>query len=247
MSVALRRPARSEIRPAHAAEPLYRSVIGLALATFRVMDWKVFIEGSENVPLDGPAVIASNHLSHLDFLFVGLAAYQRRRLVRFMAIRSAFDHPVSGPLLRGMHHIPVDREHDPARALDASIEALRHGEVVGLHPEGQIRRSLIRPQGKTGAVRMSLESGAPLIPAAVWGTQPFFRPKGRPRFPRHAVVSVRLGQALELHPRMSLSESTALLLERIDELEAQCGSPRAAPPDQEQQLRARASQLTWTR
>jgi 1-acyl-sn-glycerol-3-phosphate acyltransferase len=215
---------------------------------FRVMDWKVSIEGAEYVPLDGPAVIASNHLSHLDFLFIGLAARQRRRLVRFMAIRSAFDHPVSGPLLRGMHHIPVDREHDPVRALDACIKALRRGEVVGLHPEGRIRRSPVRPQGKTGAVRMALESGAPLIPAAVWGTQPFLRPGARPRFPRHVAVTVRLGPAIELHPHMSLAEATALLLQRIDELEAQCANPMApGRPGQGWDLRPRATPSSGSR
>jgi 1-acyl-sn-glycerol-3-phosphate acyltransferase len=61
-----------------------------------------------------------------------------------MAILSAFEHPVSGPLLRGMHHIPVDREHDPARAFDIAVQALHRGEVVGLHPEGKIRRSAVR-------------------------------------------------------------------------------------------------------
>jgi 1-acyl-sn-glycerol-3-phosphate acyltransferase len=227
MSVALRRPSAAPGRPLSRHEPLYRSVIAVAVTTFRAMDWRISIEGAEHIPLDGPAVIAANHVSYLDFLFVGLAAHRRHRLVRFMAIRSAFDHPVSGPLLRALHHIPVDREHDPVRALEASVEALRRGEVVGLHPEGKIRRSADRPPGKTGAVRMALETGAPLIPAAVWGTQRFLQPGVRPRFPRHVAISVRLGPAIELDDRMSLVDATAHLLERIDELEQRCAAPAA--------------------
>ena len=216
----------SSNRLSHRPEPLYRSVVGLTLLTFRAMDWSVSVEGSEHVPLDGPAIIASNHLSYLDFLFLGLAAHQRRRFVRFIGIRSAFDHRLSGPLLRGMHHIPVDRQRDPVRALGAAVDALRRGEVVGLHPEGRVRRSSIRPSVKTGAVRMALETGAPLIPAAVWGTQPLLRPGARRRFPRHVAVAVRLGAAVELDPETGLTGSTARLLERIEDLEARCVASR---------------------
>lgn len=217
--VALRLPPR---------EPLYRSVIGLALVTFRAMDWKVSVDGAEHIPDKGPAIIAANHVSFLDFIFLGWAAHQRQRFVRFMAIRSAFDHPLSGPLLRGMRHIPVDREHDPARAFATAIDALRRGDVVGLHPDGRVNRAAIRRPGKTGAVRMALETGAPLIPAAVWGTQAFFRPEARRRFPRHVVVTVQVGGALELDRGMGLVESTACLQERIAELEAGCAASRAA-------------------
>lgn len=233
MSLAVGTRSRAPTASRSRHDPLYRSVIGIALTTFRAMDWKVSIEGEEHVPTRGPAVIAANHVSYLDFLFVGLAAHRRDRLVRFMAIRSAFDHPLSGPLLRGMRHIPVDRENDPVRALEASIDALRQGEVVGLHPEGKIRRSSARPPGKTGAVRMALETGAPLIPAAVWGTQAFLQPGVHPRFPRHVAISVRLGPALELDERTSLADSTVDLLERITELEQRCalgeGAIRSVP------------------
>ena len=224
MSAVLPRTTPAAVRSARSPEPLYRSVIGLARATFRAMDWTVSIEGAEHVPLDGPAIIAANHLSYLDFLFLGLAADRRRRFVRFMAIRSAFDHPVGGPLLRGMHHIPVDRERDPLRAFDTAIEALRRGEVVGLHPEGRIRRSGTQLPGKTGAVRMARETGAPLIPAAVWGTQALLQPGARRRLPRHVAIAVRLGPALELDGRMTLAGSTTRLQERIAELETRCAA-----------------------
>jgi 1-acyl-sn-glycerol-3-phosphate acyltransferase len=56
------------------------------------MDWKVSVEGTEHIPRKGPAIIAANHVSFLDFIFLGWAAHQRLRFVRFIAIRSAFDH-----------------------------------------------------------------------------------------------------------------------------------------------------------
>jgi 1-acyl-sn-glycerol-3-phosphate acyltransferase len=220
------RRARPAVRPIPSHEPLYRSVIGLALVTMRAMDWKVSIEGAEHIPADGPAIIASNHVSLLDFVFLGLAAHQRGRLVRFMSLRSAFDHRVSGPLMRGMRHIPVDREHDPAEAFDVAVDVLRRGEVVGLHPEGRIRRSVTPLPGKSGAVRMALETGAPLIPAAVWGAQSILQPGARRRFPRHVAVAVRLGQPLELDAQMSLADSTARLQQRIAELEARASQLR---------------------
>jgi 1-acyl-sn-glycerol-3-phosphate acyltransferase len=204
-------------------------VIGLAPLTFKVMDWRVSMDGTEHVPLEGPAIIASNHLSHLDFVFLGLAAHQRRRFVRFMAILSAFEHPVSGPLLRGMHHIPVDREHDPARAFDIAVQALRRGEVVGLHPEGRIRPSAVRLPGRTGAVRMARETGAPLIPAAVWGTQPFLKPGARRKFPRDVAVAVQMGSALPLDRTMSLADATACLQDRIDDLESRAAARTGRP------------------
>lgn len=218
-------PAAVRVPP---SEPLYRSVIGLALVMFRAMDWKVSVDGTEHIPREGPAIIAANHVSFLDFIFLGWAAHQRQRFVRFMAIRSAFDHPVSGPLLRGMRHIPVDRERDPARAFDTAIDALRRGDVVGLHPDGRINRSAIRRPGKTGAVRMALETGAPLIPAAVWGTQSFLQPGARRKFPRHVAVTVQMGGALELDRGMGLLESTACLQDRIAELQAGCAASPAA-------------------
>lgn len=219
MSTVLRSRERWLVRPVPSREPLYRSVTSLALVVMRAMDWRVSMGGDEHIPSEGPAIIASNHLSHLDFIFLGLAAYRRHRFVRFMAIRSAFEHRVSGPLLRGMHHIPVDRRNEPSGALDTAVEMLQHGEIVGLHPEGRIRQSETRLPGKTGAVRMALETGAPLIPAAVWGTQSFIQAGDRPRFPRHVAIEVGLGQALELDPRASLADSTERLQERIAELE----------------------------
>ena len=199
-------------------EPVYRPVIGLALVVFKAMRWKVITSGSEHIPLSGGAVIATNHVGYLDFVFVGYAARERKRLVRFMAKKEVFDHKVSGPLLRGMKHIPVDRFGDAGRSIDLSVEACKRGEIVGMFPEGTISRSFIPRAGKTGAARIAIEAGVPLIPGAVWGTQRILT-KGRPKnFERGVTLTVDLGEPVPHQAGDDPATVTEHLMERIGEM-----------------------------
>jgi 1-acyl-sn-glycerol-3-phosphate acyltransferase len=200
-------------------EPLYRAVTAAAIAVRTIRRWTLTVTGAEHIPTAGPAIIASNHIGFLDFVFLGLAARERDRLVRFMTIQEAFRHWLAGPLLRGMHHIPVDRGGgNAAAALDHALRALEAGEVVGLHPESRISRSLVPQAGKTGAARMALQTGAPLIPAAVWGTQRLM-PRGRkPKYPRNVAITVELGPPLEVDASGECVEVTERLMGRIVEL-----------------------------
>src|SRR6478752_5508768 len=108
-------------------ESVYPPVIGFAKTMFRVLDLKIEVAGAEHIPTTGGAVLASNHVSYLDFIFCGLGAQPAKRLVRFMAKQEVFSHRVSGPLMRGMHHIPVDRNAGKAAYEDA-VRNLRDGE-----------------------------------------------------------------------------------------------------------------------
>src|SRR4051795_312469 len=92
------------------ADLVYPPVIGLCRTAFFALNMNITVIGAENVPRSGPAVLASNHVSYLDFIFVGLAGRPSRRLTRFMAKEAVFRDRVGGPLMRGMHHIPVDRD-----------------------------------------------------------------------------------------------------------------------------------------
>src|SRR5260221_2027411 len=146
-------------------EFVYPPVIAAAKTLFRVLGLKFRIEGTKNFPKTGGAVLVSNHVSYLDFIFCGLGANPAGRLVRFMAKKEVFDNKISGPLMRGMHHIPVDREAGAA-SYKAALNALKGGEVIGVFAEATISRSFQVKEIKSGAVRMAVESNVPMNPMA---------------------------------------------------------------------------------
>jgi len=199
------------------AEFVYPAVIRTALLAFRALDLRFVMEGTEHVPREGGAVLASNHVSYLDFIFDGLAARPSGRLVRFMAKESVFRHRISGPLMRGMHHIAVDREAG-ADSYRSAVEALRGGEVVGVFPEATISRSFTIKDFKYGAARMAIEAPAPIVPVILWGGQRLMT-KGHPRdFQRGRTISIRVGEPLHPSPGDDPAEITRELRERMSVL-----------------------------
>ena len=200
-------------------EPVYTPVIGFVLSLFKSLNWKIFIFGEENIPLEGPAVLASNHVGYLDFVFVGFAARKRnRRLVRFMAKKEVFDHKISGPLMRGMKHIPVDRFGARTQAIDDAVVKLKQGELVGMFPEGTISRSFVPRSGKTGAARMAMEAGAPLLPCAVWGSQRILTKGRQKNFQRNVAISIYVGEPVAYESGEDLTVITERLMGAISDL-----------------------------
>jgi 1-acyl-sn-glycerol-3-phosphate acyltransferase len=130
-----------------------------------------------------------------------------------MAKESVFRHKVSGPLMRGMKHIPVDRKQGEA-AYAHALDSLRSGEVVGVFPEATISESFTLKSFKSGAARLAQEAGVPLIPMAVWGTQRLWT-KGQPRnFKRsHTPITIRVGEAIEASRDKYAGALTRQLLE----------------------------------
>ncbi|MGW4828218.1 lysophospholipid acyltransferase family protein [Amycolatopsis japonica] len=181
------------------AELVYPPVIMAAKLMFRVLDNRIRVEGTEHIPSAGGAVIACNHVSYLDFIFCGLGAQPAKRLVRFMAKKEIFSNRIAGPLMRGMHHISVDRGAGLASYREA-VERLKAGEVVGVFPEATISRSFTVKDIKSGAVRMAAEAGVPVVPMALWGTQRLWT-KGRPKdlTKRHVPISILVGEPM--HPK----------------------------------------------
>ena len=92
-------------------EPVYGTVIQLARLAWRLQGLKFTVTGVENLPVTGGAVVAINHTSYFDFTFAGLPAYKQKRgrKVRFMAKKEVFDHKITGPIMRSLRHIEVDR------------------------------------------------------------------------------------------------------------------------------------------
>jgi 1-acyl-sn-glycerol-3-phosphate acyltransferase len=208
------------------AEMVYRPVIATALTAFRALDLKMTIEGAENIPRTGGAIVASNHISYLDFIIVGATGLPSKRLIRFMAKQEIFRHWAAGPLMRGMKHISVDRSAGAA-SFNAAIRALKGGEVVGVFPEATISLSFTVKQLKNGAARMALDAGVPLIPVAVWGGQRIWTKHRKPKLQRHVRVNVMVGEPLTPLPGESMGALTTRLSDAIKELltQAQERSP----------------------
>jgi 1-acyl-sn-glycerol-3-phosphate acyltransferase len=196
---------------------VYPPVIALAQAAYAGLGIRLTVEGAGHVPRTGGAVIACNHVSYLDFVFCGQAAVPSRRFVRFMCKESVFRHPVGGFLMRGMHHIPVDRSAG-AGAFERALEALRSGEIVGVFPEATISRSFTVKEFKTGATRMAAAAGVPLIPVAVWGSQRLYTKDHRKDFSRGKAVSVAVGEPWLPAPDADPQAEQARLRSRVGDL-----------------------------
>jgi 1-acyl-sn-glycerol-3-phosphate acyltransferase len=199
-------------------EPVYGTVIQFARLVWRIQGLKMTVTGVENLPPTGGAVIAINHTSYFDFTFAGLPAYKqgRGRKVRFMAKKEVFDGKITGPMMRSLRHIPVDRASG-AESFDLACAALKSGELVGVYPEATISRSFEIKEFKSGAARMAVAADVPIIPHIVWGAQRIWtkdHPKKmwRPKVP----ISVAVGEPIQ--PTLPVPELTTLLHSRMQHL-----------------------------
>jgi 1-acyl-sn-glycerol-3-phosphate acyltransferase len=199
-------------------EWVYAPVIAGMKVGFAALGLHFVERGYENIPRHGGAVLAINHISYFDFIFSGKSADPIGRYVRFMAKDVVFRHPVAGPLMRGMKHIPVDREAG-ADAYAAAVQALRDGELVGVFPEGTTSRSYTIKAFKTGAVRMAAEAGVPLIPVVTWGGQRLYTKGRRPTLrKRGRTISVSVGEPMYPQPGDDFAEVTEHLRRRMSAL-----------------------------
>ncbi len=175
----------------------YPSIILAAKTGFRLLGQRISITGTEHVPRTGGVLLAVNHIGYVDFVYGGLAANPSGRKVRFMSKRDLFDHRITGPLMRSMHHIEVDRDAGEA-SYTTAVEYLRAGEAVGIFPEATISRAMRLKEFKTGAVRIAAAADVPLVPVVLWGTQRMMT-KDHPRdFSRGKTILIRVGEPL--HP-----------------------------------------------
>ena len=133
------------------------------------------IEGVENIPTEGPAILCANHRSYFDVAAVGFAIAKRGRPVRFLGKKEVFDAPIVGDMARAMGGIRVERGTGSDEPLKEALAALEAGEMVALMPQGTIPRgeAFFDPvlKGRWGAARLAEMSGAAVIPMGVWGTE----------------------------------------------------------------------------
>ena len=175
---------------------VYPPVIVLVKSFWKYLGLNFDFQGQDNVPRKDGAILAINHTSYLDFALAGTAALPAKRYVRFMAKKELFDNKVAGPLLRGMHHINVDRSNGSASFV-AALRALKSGEIIGIFPEGTISTSFEIKGLKSGAVRLAIGAGVPVVPTIVWGGQRVYTKGVKPSFKRSKIpVSVTFGDPI---------------------------------------------------
>ena len=200
MSIDRRRPS----------DRTYRTVQRFFAGAFRLLAVRISVRGAEHLPATGPAVVASNHTGFLDFTFIGYAARERGRLVRFMSKLSVFENRLSGWLMRAMRHIPVDR-WSGAMAFRQARRLLDEGEIVGVFPEATISRSWLVKGLKPGAAGLAISRSVPLVPAVVWGSHRIMTVDGHRSLRRGKAVTILLGEPLHA----AVGESIAGLTERL--------------------------------
>lgn len=206
-------------------------------------DWH--IEGLEHIPPRGQgALLAFNHIAYLDPLAVAYSLNEARRVPRFLAKSELFESRKIGWVLRGARQIEVRRGSAQApQALGNAVKALHDGEAVVVFPEGTITKDPdLRPmQGKSGIARLSLQSGMPVIPAAVWGTANFL-PKGyRGRHNPGQDILVRIGEPMHFSGDPgSTAEWKRISGAVMDRIGALLASIRPAVPDRRRPKRTAA-------
>jgi 1-acyl-sn-glycerol-3-phosphate acyltransferase len=199
-------------------EPVYGTAITAARLVWRMQGLKFTVTGVENLPVTGGAVIAINHTSYFDFTFAGLPAFRqgRGRKVRFMAKKEVFDNKLTGPVMRSLRHIPVDRGSGAA-SFEEACQRLKEGELVGVYPEATISRSFEIKEFKSGAARMAIAADVPIIPHIVWGAQRIWT-KGHPRRMGRTKVPISIAVGEPIYPTLPAAELTALLHSRMQHL-----------------------------
>jgi 1-acyl-sn-glycerol-3-phosphate acyltransferase len=178
--------------------------------------------GAENLPARGGFVAVTNHLSFIDSFTFGHFMYDHGYLPRFLAKESVFRTPLIGRVMTGAKQIPVYRDTVDARtAYSAAVAAVRDGECVAIYPEGTLTRDpdLWPMRGRTGAVRIALATGCPIIPVAQWGAQqilPGYEARLHP-WPRH-VSYVTAGPPVDLSRFEGRPVTAELLTEATEQV-----------------------------
>ena len=183
------------------------------------------IQGAENIPVNGPAIVVGNHRSYFDPLAIGFLLAKVGRPLRFLGKKEVFDAPIVGDLVKALGGIRVERGSGSDEPLQAAKDALDMGELVALMPQGTIPRgpAFFDPvlKGRWGAARLAEMTGAPIIPVGIWGSEQVWpRSSMLPNVTNvlnPPTVMVRAGQPIELGDG-DLEEKTARIMDAIVDL-----------------------------
>lgn len=187
----------------------------IAFRLFFAVSSRMRIEGEENVPMQGGAMVVCNHTRGHDYCPLGIGA---PRQLNYMAKAEAFNyHWFLRMLFEHGGVFPVEREKGDKHALDVAVSVVQSGKLLGMFPEGTRSPDGTLQRGKTGAARIALESGAPVVPAAVIGAEAALH--HFPRFWRRNYLVVRFGKPFVLegdpNDRVAIAAGTRRIMNEI--------------------------------
>lgn len=221
--------------------PFYRLAARGAIIPFLKAVSRQHVEGTENIPSEGGFIAVANHLTDLDSLTAMRAFVDADVPVYSLTKATLFKVPVLGAILRAGGQIPVQRgTRDAARSLEAARKVLVEGGVIMIFPEGTLSRDPLQwPMvAKTGAARLAMVSGAPVVPVGQWGAQDVLHTYGKifHPFPRKE-VRVKIGTPLDLsrfgsdtQDHEAVRQCTAAMMEAITHLVEDLRGEKAPRP-----------------
>jgi putative phosphoserine phosphatase / 1-acylglycerol-3-phosphate O-acyltransferase len=218
-------PSVIGLEPYHLVRPFFRAE-SFPYARFTVT-------GMEHIPTRGPVLLATNHRSYFDVAAIGLVAARLRRPVRFLAKQEVFDAPVVGRLARSLGGIAVERGTGSTEPMRQAAAALRAGEVVIVLPQGTIPRgeAFFDPvlHGHTGTARLAAETGAPVVPIGLWGTEGVWPRSSKvpnmTTLPHPPRVTVTVGEPVPLGLEDAVADTTVVMAAIADLLPDEARMP----------------------
>ena len=201
----------------------WTTVVALSKPPMMLFTKRDWIDG-EKIPATGGCVVVVNHISHIDPLTFGLFLYNHGRLVRYLAKDALWRTPLLKHIVVDAKQIPVARMSEGAgKAFAAAVEAVEAGGCVGVYPEGTITRD---PdgwpmRGKTGAARIALATGCPVVPVGQWGAQDVLPAyTARPHLLPRRTTHYKAGDPVPLDDLRALPLTDAVLHEATDRIMA---------------------------
>ncbi len=195
----------------HAIRPLLRLV------------YRAEVSGGDRIPADGPCILAANHESMIDPFILGIAT---PRMIRYLAKAELWRNPILREIMKGFGTIPVSRGVGDREAMARARGLLAAGEPLGIFPQGTCIPYRDRPFQR-GAARLALETGAPIVPVCLVGTERILRPSrfklGLPK------VHVLVGDPIEVEPRKPTIVVANELIARVEHAVAELRRPYGEP------------------
>ena len=198
------------------------------------------IDGTDRIPLTGPAIIVGNHRSYFDPLAIGFAMSRVGRPIRFLGKKEVFDAPVVGQITAALGGIRVERGSGSDEPLAAAAEALEAGEIVAIMPQGTIPRgqAFFDPdlKGRWGAAKLAALTRAPVIPIGLWGTEKVWPRNARTpnvlAIGHPPTVRIRVGEPVDLRYRSADADTKRIMAALMDLLPGEAHVRREPSADE---------------